>query len=111
MGAGRSRLAYSRSLPVPSTELPIYAIWSVRPDGSAAQTLVARQPGEDLLFPAWIPDRHMSFSRPTAVLDPTTGGTPTAEHFSDSQETWTIETVDLAAGRGGLWWPTRSSPT
>jgi dipeptidyl aminopeptidase/acylaminoacyl peptidase len=93
-----SRVAYSRSLPVPATDLPIYEIWSVQPDGSNNQPLVARRPGEDLLYPAWTPDGQRLLFTSDQVLDPATGGTPTDEHLSEGVETWTIETVDATGG-------------
>ena len=50
------RIAYVLTLPVPDVVLPVRESGACAPDGSDARVLVPRQPGEDLLYPAFAPD-------------------------------------------------------
>jgi Tol biopolymer transport system component len=91
------RIAFVLTLPVPDVVLPVREIWSVRPDGTDARVLVPRQPGEDLLYPAYAPDGQLLVTV-DRIVDPATGGTPTTEQIDQGIETFTIDAVDLPTG-------------
>lgn len=92
------RIAYVHTLPVPDAVLPVREIWSLRPDGSDDQILLPRQPGEDLLYPAFAPDGGHLLVTVDRVIDPATGGTPTTDQIDQGQESSTVADVDLASG-------------
>lgn len=92
------RIAYVHTLPVPDVVLPVREIGLIRPDGSGDQTLVPRQAGEDLLYPAWAPDGRHLLVTVNRVVDPATGGTPTTDRIDQGRESWSIDDVDLTSG-------------
>lgn len=69
------RIAYVRGLPVPADQLPIFEIWSLRPDSSDDRPLVPRAPDENLEYAAWTPDGRLLFT-----VDRTSAPPPGALH-------------------------------
>jgi Tol biopolymer transport system component len=93
----RQRIAYVHGLPVAADQLPLFEIWSIRPDGSDDRPLVTRQPDEDLYYPAWTPDGDLLFTV-ERVIDPLTGATPTTDRLQEGRQTWDIARFDPATG-------------
>ena len=91
------RIAYVHGLPVAADQLPLFEIWSMRPDGSDDRPLVTRRPGEDLYYPTWRPDGQLLFTV-ERVIDPLTGATPTADRLQNGRQTWDIARFDPAGG-------------
>jgi Tol biopolymer transport system component len=98
------QIAFVHALPVAADELPVFEIWSIRPDGSDARPLVTRRSGEDLFYPAWTADGRLLFTV-ERVVDPTTGGTPTTDRLQEGRQTWDVEQWDPATGKRRLLIP------
>ena len=93
------RIAYTRTLPAASSDIPNTEIWSIDPDGGAPQVLAARRPGEDLITPAFGPDGALYFTSDRTV-DPDTNATPTMDRLTAGVESWSVEHLAPAAPDG-----------
>jgi Tol biopolymer transport system component len=93
------RIAYTRTLPAPSSDIPNTEIWSIDPDGGSPQVLAARRPGEDLITPAFGPDGALYFTSDRTV-DPDTNATPTMDRLTAGVESWSVERLAPAAPDG-----------
>jgi Tol biopolymer transport system component len=91
------RIAYVRGLPVAADQLPVFEIWSIRPDGGDDRPLVTRQPGEDFYYPTWTSDGQLLITV-ERVIDPRTGATPTADRLQNGRQTWELAQIDPATG-------------